>query len=325
MIRLPSLRGILSTSGVDPERRNAVLLLAGVGIVVGLALALIGYGYYTDRIKPNSETVFKVGSRSYSYSFLERRALSDQIQGLYDSQNGTNSILAIIGRIEREEVIRIMARQQGVTASDDDLFEGIRTDLGASPEASKEEVAAALHAELSRIKLPLSDYQDIVRSRVLEQKIIAKLEEPLPAQADQVDVFLIETSTQADAILAKQRIGRGEKFEDVAKDVSTDTNSKDSGGDEGWVAKGILPKEVEDVAFNQTGLSDVIEAASGFYLIDVRGHEQRPLDEALKAELAQKQFDSIIVSTATDAPVVNLITNLQIQKLDQKLQSNASA
>ncbi len=323
MIRLPSLRGLFSGS-VDPERRNAVLLIGGITIVVVLALGLISYGYYADRIKPHTATVFKVANRSFSYDFFERRAISDQIQGFYDSQNVTNSVLAVAGRIQREEIIRIMARDQGITISNDDLDKAIAQDLNAPPNASRVDVATLLHAELLRIKLPLSDYEDIIRSRVAQQKIMDKLQAAMPADADQVDVFLIETTTQADAIQAKQRVDGGETFEDVAKAVSTDA-SKANGGDKGWTPKGILPKEVEDAAFSTTGLSDVIESGSNYYLIDVRGHETRPLDDTQKQQLAQKQFDDTLVTTATNAPVINLITNGQLQSVGNKLQSLAAS
>ncbi len=324
MIRLPSLRGLFNFGSVDPERRNAILLVGGISVIVVLAIALISYGYYTDRIKPHTATVFKVADRSFSYDFYERRAISDQIQGYYDSKNVTNSVLAVAGRIQREEIIRIMARDQGLTISDDDLNNAIAQDLNAPPNASREDIASLLHAELLRIKLPLSDYEDVIRARVAQQKIMDKLEAALPADADQVDVFLIETSTQADAIQAKQRIDNGEKFEDVASAVSTDA-SKANGGDKGWTPKGILPKEVEDAAFSQNGLSDVIESASAFYIIDVRGHETRPLDDTQKQQLAQKQFDDQLVTTATNAPVINLITNGQLQSIGNKLQSLAAA
>ncbi|HEX5369684.1 MAG TPA: peptidylprolyl isomerase, partial [Dehalococcoidia bacterium] len=269
-------------------------------------------------------TVFKVADRDFSYSFFERRAISDETQGYFDPQNVQNSVLAVAGRIEREEIIRKMARDQGLTITDDELNQAIAQDLNAPPNASRADVATLLHADLLRIKLPLADYEDIIRARVAQQKIMDKLEAPMPAEADQVDVFLIETATQADAIQAKQRIDNGEKFEDVAKAVSTD-DSKDNGGDKGWTPKGILPKEVEDAAFSKTGLSDVIESGSGFYLIDVRGHENRALSDTQKAQLAQQQFDDMLVKTATDAPVVNLITNGQLQSIGDKLNALAAA
>lgn len=82
---------------------------------------------------------------------------------------------------------------------------------------------------------------------------------------------------------ARARIEGGESFDDVAKEISQDTATAESGGDLGWLPRGQLPAEVDELAFSlgAGNLSEVIKTPSGFYLIKVIDQDSaREVDEA---------------------------------------------
>lgn len=81
------------------------------------------------------------------------------------------------------------------------------------------------------------------------------------AQAD------VEALTKIQEI--RKRIEGGEKFEDVAKQVSDDVSNKDQGGDLGWFGRGRMVKEFEDAAFalEPGKLSQPIKTSFGYHLI----------------------------------------------------------
>lgn len=60
-----------------------------------------------------------------------------------------------------------------------------------------------------------------------------------------------------------------ENFTDKAKEFSTEPGAKESGGDLGWFAKGVMIKEFEDVAFALPAgsISEVVETEFGFHII----------------------------------------------------------
>lgn len=64
---------------------------------------------------------------------------------------------------------------------------------------------------------------------------------------------------------------KGVPFEQVAKEYSEDENTKNNGGDLGFITHGYMPKEFEEVAFNiPTGkLSDIIKTEEGFHILKV--------------------------------------------------------
>ncbi|HLF77143.1 MAG TPA: peptidylprolyl isomerase [Dehalococcoidia bacterium] len=255
-------------SEMDPDRRNAVLLTAGIALVVVFAVALISYGYYKDRIAPNHETVLSLGSHKYDYSFLKRRVSAEVKDGKVDLSK-ENAVPTVLGGIEQEAVLREVAKRDGLTISDAEVMAKIAEKLGLPAKSTRNEIAPVLRIRLLRLGLSLSEYEDVVRAEVASVKIKDAIEASIPTQAEQVNVRLIQTSSQTAALQAKQRIEAGESFAVVAAALSQDEASKSTGGDVGLVPRGALPAEVEKVAFEIIGLSNVIETKNSFFLIQV--------------------------------------------------------
>jgi peptidyl-prolyl cis-trans isomerase SurA len=91
-----------------------------------------------------------------------------------------------------------------------------------------------------------------VQAKMQQTKILNSLDYKLKARHILV---LVPPGTDDKAALAKvnaakARIEKGEKFEDVAKEVSEDPGSKDRGGDLGEFGRGEMVPEFEKAAFN---------------------------------------------------------------------------
>jgi parvulin-like peptidyl-prolyl isomerase len=74
---------------------------------------------------------------------------------------------------------------------------------------------------------------------------------------------------------ARERIAAGEKFADVAKEVSDDS-SRDIGGDWGWMEPDMLREELKTAATNVAvgAVSDVIFTPEGYYLLLVEDKKE---------------------------------------------------
>ncbi len=87
------------------------------------------------------------------------------------------------------------------------------------------------------------------------------------------DAEIEEIRKKAEEVLKKAR--HGAKFEDLAKQYSEDTPTKDKGGDLDWIVQGQTVPEFEKAAFNLPAgtISDLVKTQYGFHIIKVLQHE----------------------------------------------------
>lgn len=106
---------------------------------------------------------------------------------------------------------------------------------------------------------------------------------------------------------ARARIEAGEDFAAVARELSDDTGSKESGGDLGLFARGAMVREFEDAAFSlEPGkLSDVVTSEFGLHLIRVEEKKAAtsvPYGEAsLRVALDLARIDAAAALAKKDA------------------------
>ena len=79
--------------------------------------------------------------------------------------------------------------------------------------------------------------------------------------------ILVKTEKEAQAVL--DRVSKGEKFSNIAKEVSLDPGSGKRGGDLGWFTRGKMVKEFEQVAFAlQKGqTSPIVKTQFGYHIL----------------------------------------------------------
>lgn len=94
------------------------------------------------------------------------------------------------------------------------------------------------------------------------------------AEQEKGEAARSQARTRANELLA--RIGKGESFEAVVAAASEDPESRNRGGDVGFVARGQLPAPIEDQLFGlRPGeVSPVLESSRGFHIF--RLLERRP-------------------------------------------------
>lgn len=86
-----------------------------------------------------------------------------------------------------------------------------------------------------------------------------------------VQHIFVEKANKDNINKAKQLLLSGTPFEEVSKKYSEDENTKDKGGDLGFITRGYMPREFEEVALTiqANKLSDIIETEEGFHLLKV--------------------------------------------------------
>ncbi len=117
---------------------------------------------------------------------------------------------------------------------------------------------------------------------------------------EQVHARHILLASEAEAKLVAAKLQRGEKFEDLARQFSTDPGSKQQGGDLGFVNRGATVPEFDRVAFAlQSGqTSGIVKSQFGYHIIQVLEHraaQPTKFDEVrdqIRAQLLSKKQEA---------------------------------
>jgi peptidyl-prolyl cis-trans isomerase D len=138
----------------------------------------------------------------------------------------------------------------------------------------------------------------LFESRLYRQRISDIVTANVTHTQDQVWARHILVADEATALNIREQLMAGADFASLAAQYSLDPGSKDKGGDLGWFGKEKMLAEFETAAFSlQIGeISLPIQTTSGWHIIQVLGHEVRPLTEtefttAVSAALNQWLMD----------------------------------
>ena len=188
------------------------------------------------------------------------------------------------------------------TVSDAELDLRARYDLEEARIAYVAIDAATLQAEVELEENEVEDWaaenDEALRALYAERE--AELAEPERVRARHLLVLAApdasdeeQAAAREKAAAARERIVGGEDFAAVAKEISEDVATRETGGELGVFARGSNDPAVDEAAFalEAGALSDVVRSAYGFHVIQV--------DEKLAAEIPT--FESQRLALAEDA------------------------
>jgi parvulin-like peptidyl-prolyl isomerase len=223
-------------------------------VAILLVVAAVGVGGYAlinrYEIQPRKlpgSTALAVGDANYSTSEFSNRAkmFSTQLGGY---KVYSYIIPAVDQQLQQEAAILKFANEKSVSATDDEIKTQIATLLGI--QATDPNFDQRLQEELKSDGLTEVQYRAMATSSVLKTKLQTIFQSELPATADSVHYRLITVADQATADGLKTQIEGGTDFATLATANTTDTTTKTTGGDAGWVPRGFLSASLETLLFS---------------------------------------------------------------------------
>ena len=160
-----------------------------------------------------------------------------------------------------------------------------------------------------------------VRAQLAQEKAIEKTitdKELKDNYKPEIKASHILVKDEATAKKVKEELGQGKSFEELAKQYSEDTGSKEKGGDLGFFGPGKMVKEFEDAAYKlkKDEVSEPVKSQFGYHIIKVtdikepeKSFEQSKAD--IKKEIVQKK--------AQDGAFMNDLMMKEIKKADVKV------
>jgi parvulin-like peptidyl-prolyl isomerase len=131
-------------------------------------------------------------------------------------------------------------------------------------------------------------------SAKLQEDVLDELDVPSTREETWAQHILVEDEQTAKDILS--RLENGESWCQLAAEFSTDPGSKDSCGDLGWFAKGVMTASFEEAAFSLPvgEVSDPIQSEFGYHIIWVLGREEKQISESEFVQQQQTKFQEWI-------------------------------
>ncbi|RJE47799.1 MULTISPECIES: peptidylprolyl isomerase [unclassified Dehalobacter] len=116
-------------------------------------------------------------------------------------------------------------------------------------------------------------------------------------QDEQVKASHVLVATEEEANKVIQEYNAGKDFSELAKEYSTDTGSKDSGGNLDYFSRGEMVTEFEDAAFSQKvgSISETpVKTKFGYHVILVEDHKEAvvPDFEKVKASVQEDALEN---------------------------------
>jgi len=202
-----------------------------------------------------------------------------------------------------QALIEQAAAKEGVSVPDDQVEAEIARLVGNDP--------AKFEDWLNTNGLTRDSFKTQLRRELLGAALQERVIGSLSTTVEQAHARHILLPTESEAMNVLLKLRNGENFGELAKQYSQDKGSKDMGGDLGWFPRGVMPVEIEAVAFALAPgqISGIVKTDFGYHLIEVVERDPaRKVPDDMLASWRQKTFQRWLEAQKNAAKVLYLVS-----------------
>ena len=273
-----------------------------VGVLVILSVLIPGCSGATSPVEtpvetpgPTEEVAAQVNDQAILYAEWEKQVA--QVEAFFEqegldleSEEGRVRLAQarrqVLEQMIDQELIRQAAGKMGVSVSEAELESSIEDIVTQS--GGEEQFQQSLEA----MNTEFGDFRQMLLDQLLSEAVYSAVTASISPIAEQVHArhILLPTKERAEEVLV--RLQAGEDFAFLAREYSEDISSRESGGDVGFFPRGVMPPEVEEIAFGlQVGeVSGIIQSQFGFHILQVLEKEEREIAVEVFESLRQQTF-----------------------------------
>lgn len=129
--------------------------------------------------------------------------------------------------------------------------------------------------------------------------------------------ILVETEEDAKSVL--DRLNKGEEWDALAAEMSTDTSNKDKGGDLGFIGEGVMVEAFQTAAFAQEvgTISEPVQTDYGFHIINV--YDKKEAKAAVFEDVKDKVKDDYVYAKVSEQFATWMEDKKEEYKVENKL------
>jgi foldase protein PrsA len=282
-----------------------------VGVLIAVALGVIGYAFlsdYVDKQRRPGSTAIQVEDTHFRLDYFSNRLKMyvGQFGGQgTDAAQPASALPAVADTLIQEEIVLRFAGELKVTANEQEVTEGIASRIGVKTDDPN--FTLSFQQEVVRSQLSEDEYRRMVEASVLADKLRTEFEKQVPTTADSAHFRQILVGSDAKAQEIRDKLEAGEDFAALAAENSLDTATKDTGGDVGWVPKGVLDASLEELIFplNPKELT-TIPIAQGVFVVEMLEKDAaHAVEDAQKSSLAIRALQDWVEEKKKSVNIVN--------------------
>ncbi|MDR5693873.1 MAG: peptidylprolyl isomerase [Armatimonadota bacterium] len=307
--------------------------IAVIVAVMGMGLATVGTVYLTRAMAQVTALAAVVNGEAIYQRDVEAEVelVAFQYGLTFEGQEGQSQRQelkrAVLDQLMDRKILMQEARRLGQVATDYEVdlrLAAIREQFG-SEEAFQEALAARNLSLLNlreRIRVDQTVNRIIEKLATGEEVREAEMQEYFTkhrgelGEPEQVHVRHILVRTEAEAKVVEGKLQRGEDFATLARQHSIDLDTREKGGDLGFITRGQYEEAFTKVAFGLPAgqIGGPVKTSQGYHLIQVL--ERKParpavyeevkerIERTLRQQKAEERFDRWFRETRAKAKIV---------------------
>ncbi|MCC6959774.1 MAG: SurA N-terminal domain-containing protein [Dehalococcoidia bacterium] len=272
------------------EREQRLAALGVLGLLIVVLLGLFGWRYYDENFQLPHKTVLSVNGQKYSLQYYSDRLFLAATQ---QSGSGTNiSILqqTVLTDLENEAVIIGLAKEKGITVSEEDITNEIANQLGVPAGGAGSSFDTLYRQRLKSVKMSDGAYRRYTEAQVYQQKLSQSFKDQTGDKTEMITLRTVVSASQetANTVLALAKTNAD--FGSIAQTQSTDLASRQKDGVMDPEPARLLPDNIRAAIADKPAGSEIlgpvqVETNWWVFKIDARD-PQGTLSETQKSQLA---------------------------------------
>ena len=281
------------------EQHQSLLLWVAGGLLLVVLVGLLGYRWYDNNFLRPDKTILAVNEEKFSLRYYSDRLFLAASQASGTQANFSILQQALLTDLEDEAIGTILARERGITVTDEDITAEIASQLGVAVGGAGSSFDTLYRQRLRSVNMSDGAYRRYIEAVVYLNKLRDSYASEIGDKGELVTLRAVVSPTKEAADAVAARIKGGEDLGTVAQNESNDVTSRQKDGLMEPEPVRLLPEAIRTAIEGKSEGSEVlgpVEVTPGnFWVFRIQARQpQGDLSETQKGQLADLQLEDAL-------------------------------